>query len=190
MPEEIIEDQLPNNGGDEGNDPTPPEDTKPTDTTPPEDEPEDIEPEVRRKSDTTPPPEEEDEIDPEDQKRITKVVSKEVGAKVQELDNKMEVYQFVTAKPEFAKYQNQILKYMAHPAYANIPVHNIAAIVASKDLMKMGAAKERETQQKVNQTKNPGNTVRKPSGNTPDWKSASKEDFEAQKAKVLGRQGY
>ena len=187
MPEEIIEDTLPEDDGVE-TPPTPPE-TPPS--TPPEEEPEDIEPEVRRKSDATPPSEEEDEeIDPDDQRRISKVVSKEVGSKVQELDNKMEVYQFVTSKPEFAKYQNQILRYMAHPAYANIPVHNIAAIVASKDLMKMGAAKERETQEKVNQTKNPGSSVRKPSGGTPDWKTASKEDFEAQKAKVLGRQGY
>lgn len=183
MPEEIVDETL-NQDGEELDNQTPPEDD--TKQTPPED----IEPEVRRKAEEkSNKDEDEEEIDPEDQKRISKIVGKEVGSKVQELDNKMEVFQFVTSKPEFAKYQNNILKYMAHPAYANIPVHNIAAIVASKDMQKIGAAKERAAQNQVNTTKNPGTTIRKPAPGTKDWTTASKEDFDAQRAKVLGRQG-
>lgn len=160
----------------------------------PKEEEEDIDlekitPEVRRQREVEAKEEEED-IDDEDKKRISKIVQKEVGGKLVEIENKAEVQAFVASKPEFAKYQGVILKYMAHPDYANIPVHNIAAIVASKDMMKIGAAKEREAQQKVASTKSPGNSVRKLEGGAKDWHSASKEDFEAQKAKVLGRQGY
>lgn len=187
MPEEIVDETLNQDaGGEDAN----------TDPKDPNIEPEkeevieDVEPEVRRKAEEkSTPVDEDEEIDPEDQKRISKIVEKQVGSKLQEVENKMEVNAFVTSKPEFAKYQSQILKYMTHPAYANIPVHNIAAIVASKDLVKIGAAKEREAQAKVASTKNPGTTIRKPSGGSVDWKTASKEDFEAQKARVLGRQG-
>ena len=149
-----------------------------------------ITPEVRRARDEKKEESEDEEVDEEDSKRISKIVDKQVGTKMTEIENKMEVQAFVVVKPEFAKYQGVILKYMNHPDYANIPVHNIAAIVASKDLLKIGAAKEREAQKKVLETNSPGQTVRKTTGGQKDWHSASKEDFEAQKARVLGRQGF
>lgn len=148
-----------------------------------------ITPETRRQREERK-EEEEDDVDEEDSKRISKIVDKQVGSKMTEIENKMEVQAFVAVKPEFAKYQGVILKYMNHPDYANIPVHNIAAIVALRDLIKIGAAKEREAQKKVNETKSPGQTVRKPTGGQKDWHTAPKEEFEAQKAKVLGRQGF
>lgn len=149
-----------------------------------------VTPETRRQRQEEKKDEEEEEIDPDDEKRINKIVDKKIGSKLTEIENKSEVQAFINSKPEFAKYEGVILKYMAHPDYANIPVHNIAAIVASKDLIKIGAAKEREAQKKVAETKSPGTTVRKVDGGSKDWRTASKEDFEAQKAKVLGRQGY
>lgn len=149
-----------------------------------------VTPETRRQREEKKEEEEEDEIDPEDQKRISKIVDQKIGNKLTEIENKAEVQAFVAAKPEFSKYQGVILKYMSHPDYANIPVHNIAAIVASKDMMKIGAAKERAAQGKVDKTKSPGTTVRKQEGGGKDWHTASKEDFEAQRNKVLGRQGF
>lgn len=149
-----------------------------------------ITPETRRQRQEEKKDEEEEEIDPDDEKRINKIVDKKYGSKLTEIENKSEVQAFINSKPEFAKYEGVILKYMSHPDYSNIPVHNIAAIVASKDLIKIGAAKEREAQKKVAETKSPGTTVRKVDGGAKDWHTASKEDFEAQKAKVLGRQGY
>jgi len=62
--------------------------------------------------------------------------------------------------------------------------------VAANEMMKIGAAKEREAQGKVDKTKSPGTTVRKTEGGNKDWHTASKEDFEAQRNKVLGRQGF
>ena len=159
----------------------------------PEEEEEDIDvekitPEVRKeRKEKAQSEEDDDEIDPDDQKMISKVVDEKVGGVVRDLENKIEVSNFLRSKPEFVKYEQVMLKYMSHPDYANIPVHNIAAIVASKDMMKLGAAKEREAQKKVNESKNPGNQVRKVEPDTKDWSTASKEDFEAQKAKIFNR---
>ena len=51
-----------------------------------------------------------------------------------------------------------------------------------------GAAKERAAQKRVAETKVPGKTVRKPSGGGTDWSKATKEELEAQKAKIYGRE--
>jgi hypothetical protein len=98
------------------------------------------------------------------------------------------VDQFVAEKPEFAKYKPVILKYLQHPVYSKIPVKNIAAMVASNDLLKLGAKKEREAQAKADATKTGGQPVRKQGMGQVDWSKAPKEDFEAHKRRVLGQQ--
>ena len=131
---------------------------------------------------------EDDEIDPFDAKAIKKIVNKEIDPirkENQALKDQIEVDSFITSKPEYAKYKPVILKYMQHDAYSQIPVHNIAAMVASKDLMSMGAQKEREAQRKVAETKSPGNSVRTTTTGK-DWHNAPKEDFDAQRTKVMG----
>lgn len=157
--------------------------------------PDEIEPEVRGgpKEEVPPEEEEDDEIDPEDEKTIGKVVKKQLAdvtsqlSEVQKLKDEAEVTAFIQSKPEYGKYRGVILKYLAHPTYKNIPVHNIAAMVAAKDLQKLGAQKEREAAQKVKETQGGGSTARKAGGET-DWSKVSKEEFEAQKAKVLGQE--
>ena len=137
--------------------------------------------------------EEEEEINPEDEKTIGKVVDRklkdvtETLKEVQSIKDQTEVDSFIRVRPELGKYRDVALKYMAHPAYANIPVGNIMAIVSSKDQQKLGAQKEREIQKKVNDTRQPGNPAREPGRGKFDWKNASPEDVEAQRAKVLGR---
>jgi len=158
-------------------------------------EEEETEPEVRgetkkKEEEADEEDQEEDEISPEDEKTIGKIVDKRVGDKlsqIQKIQDESEVDAFIRAKPEYGKYRNSMLKYMSHEAYKNIPVHNIAAIVSARDLQKIGAQKEREAQRKANETKGGGSTVRKPGGAV-DWRTAPKEEFEAQKAKVLGQQ--
>ena len=145
-----------------------------------------IEPEVRNRNNKQDVEEEEDDSDPEDRKRISKIVNKEVGSKVIELENKLEVQSLVHENPQYAKYQGAILKYMSHPSYSDIPAKNIAKMIAADEMMKIGAAKEREASKKVLETKNPGNNFRKPEGGRTNWLNASKEDYAAQRAKVLG----
>ena len=75
---------------------------------------------------------------------------------------------------------------MKHEVYSKIPVKNIFAMVASKDLMKMGATAERKAQAKADATKTKGTPARTPAGGKTDWSKASHEDFEAQLRKVKG----
>lgn len=161
---------------------------------------------VEKKEDITTPKgkkdekdEEDEEIDPEDEKKISKVLQKhltplqerekEREAEFQALKDEKEVDSLISAKPEYAKYRGAALKYMAHPAYANIPAHNIMAIVASKDLQSIGAKKEREAARAAKETQGNTSTTRKQPAGKIDWHNVSKDDFEAQKAKVLGRSG-
>jgi hypothetical protein len=45
------------------------------------------------------------------------------------------------------------LKFYKHPVYSKFQLKNIAAIVASNDLLKLGAVKEREARAKADSTK-------------------------------------
>jgi len=129
--------------------------------------------------------EEEDDVDDEDEKRINKIVDKRVGSKLQELENKQEVDSFLLAKPEYTKYKGAILKYVSHPAYSKVPIYNIAAIVAAKDMKKLGAKEEREAQKTVDKTKSPGTTARKTDGGKIDWATATPAEVAAQRQKIL-----
>ncbi len=174
-----------------------------------DEKPEDIDPEVRGGKKTDEPDdknkgkkkdgEEEEEggdedIDPDDKATINKVVDEKLkpvsGAleRLQKLEDEKEVDTFLQSKPEFSKYRTSILKHISHPAYKQIPVHNIATMVAAKDLEKIGAQKERDAQKKVNETKGNGTGGRKQSGKV-DWSTASPEEYAAKRAEVLGQQG-
>jgi len=149
-----------------------------------------IDPEVRNyKPAESKQEEEDDEIDQEDKARIEKVIEKKYGGDINQIKQKVEMDAFFNSNPELGKYRHAVELYKAHPTYAGVPIHNLAAMVSAKDMQKIGAAKERAAARAVEETKNPGNTVRKPSGEPIDWKSVSKDDFEAQKAKVLGHLG-
>ena len=154
-----------------------------------------LEPETRTPEPTPEPTpeskEEPEEVAPEDEKAIGRVVAKQldpVTKRITEQANQIEATNYTTEHPEFSKYREVIIKHMNHSAYKNIPVDRIAKMVAGDDLMKIGAQKERDAQKKALETKAGGNTVRTtPVGK--DWHSATKEEFEAQKAAVLGRSG-
>jgi len=149
----------------------------------------DIDEDVKNYKPPVPKEDEDDDIDAEDKARIEKVVEKKYGTTLNEIQKKAEFDTFFNANPEMGKYRKAVEIYKAHPTYAGVPIHNLAAMLSAKDQQKIGAAKEREAAAKVLETKNPGGTVRKPAGEGNNWMKASKEDFEAQKAKVLGRQG-
>lgn len=131
---------------------------------------------------------EDDDLDPDDEKKISKVVKTQVSEamkEVQAIKDQNEVNSFIRQNPEYAKYEAVVLKYMGHEAYRNIPVKNIMAMVSSNDMMKIGAQKEREAAKKAKDTQGGGTQQRKPAGGKVDWKNATKEDFEAEKQRVL-----
>jgi len=158
---------------------------------PPEDKP--IEPVVRmvteEVTEDTPKDESDAEVDPEDDKVINRLVDKRlnpVTKRIEEQSNMIEVTGFITINPDYAKYKESIIKHMNHPAYKNIPVDRIAKMVAGDDLIKIGAAREREAQAKAAATRTGGTAPRiTPTGK--DWHTATKEDYNAQRAAVLGQ---
>ena len=127
--------------------------------------------------------EDEDEDEFDDKQRLREVINKELTP----IKIKLQISEFVQKNPEYAKYKGVMFKYKSHPSYKGIPVSNIAAIVAAKDLQKLGAEKEREAQERASKAKNVGSTVRKPDGGKVDWLTASKEDFQAMKTKILNQ---
>lgn len=154
----------------------------------------DIEPEVRNpvKTDTKDEKDKSEDIDPEDEVTIGRVVDKRLATvneklnQIEQIRNETEVNSFLQGNPEYSKYKNSILKHVAHPAYTNIPIGNIAAMIASKDQQKIGAQKERAAAAAAKATHKTGQTVRKTGGSV-DWSNMSQADFQAQKAKILGQ---
>ena len=151
-----------------------------------------IEPTVRMVTEEVPEKEtketDPEEVDPDDEKTISKLVSKQldpVTRRIEQQSNLIETSNFISANPEYAKYRETIVKHMNHPAYKNIPVDRIAKMVAGDDLIKIGAAKEREAAAKAAATRTPGSAPRfTPTGK--DWHTASKDDYKAQRAAIFG----
>ena len=148
---------------------------------------EEVEPEIR-KSDEEKVDYGED-IDPDDIKTIGTIVDKQTAGfkkQLQDTQDKLEIDSFIQDNPEFSKYKSQIMKYVQHPVYSKIPVKNIASMVASNDLLKMGAKMEREAQAKADATKAPGTTARTPIAGAKDWSRASSAEVEAERRRVMG----
>jgi hypothetical protein len=83
------------------------------------------------------------------------------------------------------KYRDAMLKYMK--VYTQVPADGVFRIVAGDELMRIGAKKEREASEKARGTRVQTNSAR-PSGSAKkDWGTASKEDYMAKRAEVLGR---
>lgn len=132
-----------------------------------------------------------EDVDPEDAKTIGKIVEKQTASvkqQLQDTQDRIEVDAYLNENPELSKYRGVILKHMKHPAYRQIPVEKIGAMVASSDLLKIGAKKEREAQAKADATKTKGQTARQKGGGAMDWKKAPAEAVEDQIRKVKGQQ--
>ena len=132
-----------------------------------------------------------DETDPEDKARIDKRISRQLTPlqqTIQKQNDEIEVNSYIQDNPEFTKYKPAIIKYVAHPAYKNVAISNIAAIVSAKDAQKMGAAKERAAQAKAAEAKANSNAQsRTQSPGKFDATKATFAEMEAEVARVKGQ---
>lgn len=129
-----------------------------------------------------------DDIDKDDVNTIGKILEKQTAGtkkQMQTIADRLEVDTFIQERPEFTKYKPAILKYLENPVWNQIPIKYIASAVASDDLMKIGARKEREAQSKANATKDGGSQVRTQDGGATDWSRVPKAAFEEQKRRIL-----
>lgn len=132
-----------------------------------------------------------EDVDPDDVQVISKVVEKQTASvrqALQDAQDQTEINNYIKDNPEMEKYKPVIEKYLKHPVYSQIPVKNIGAMIASDDLLKIGAKKEREAQARADATRQTGTQVRTPQGGKKDWTKVSKDEFEAQKRRILGQQ--
>jgi len=146
--------------------------------------------EIKKEKDESDKGDEGDDVDLDDEKTIKKVVRETLEeAGVGTTKDQVEVDAFIRSKPEYEKYRSAILTHMADPSYNNIPAHRLALMVSGEDQQKIGAQRERDATKKANDTQSPGSSARKAEGETKNWATASKEEFEAKRAEVLQRQG-
>jgi len=138
--------------------------------------------------------EQEEEVDEEDEEKISRIVKKyTTPLQRQSIDNQnsIEVDTFIrdsTEKyPIAAKYRGQILTYMNTPGFERVLARDIFKIVAGDELIKIGAERERVFAEKTRSDNPKVSSARSFPAGAKDWGSASKEDFEAKRAEVLGR---
>ncbi len=92
-----------------------------------------------------------DDADDLSEEKIDKVVSAKYGPVMEatikkslEAEDKAEVEAFVKANPDFAPYQAKAEKFMKHPSRRQLPIESIFYEVAGKDLMKIGAGRQKQ----------------------------------------------
>ena len=150
----------------------------------------DFEPEARGGKYEVEKDEDDDDMDADDKARIDKQISRQLTPlqrRIQDQNDTIEVNDYVMNNPEMSKYKPVILKYMKHDAYKNIPVKNIASIVAGGDMKKIGAKLEREASQKVKATKKGGSSSRGKDTNKYDPTTSTFAEHEAEMARVKGQ---
>ncbi len=136
--------------------------------------------------------EEEDEdlkdYKPEDVSAVEKIIDKKLGPisqKVNAEEGRAEVNDFLEAKPDYKPYKSKMLKYRLHPAYEQVPIENIASIVAGNDLQKLGAQKAAEAEEEAKQAQMGGGSARGKTGEKKGVWDMSSEEFGKDKLEKL-----
>lgn len=139
-----------------------------------------------------------DDLDPEDERKLGKLVDKRLAPALQQVNEQRTatavdsfIRDIATSVPSAAKYRDAMLQTSKIPGYQNLSPKELFRICAGDELMRIGAQKERAAAAKAKGTQTQNSSGGRPatSGGQRDWGSASKEDFEAEKARVLGRTG-
>ncbi len=129
----------------------------------------------------------EDEIDPDDEKVISKVIDRKLKPLIDKQiadEDENEINAFVKANPEFEPYAGKVRKFAQHDSRKNIPIESIFYEVAGKDLMKIGAEKERKaTKEAKDSTAGGGNNRGNNAGTKNVW-DMTPEEFTAEQARI------
>ncbi len=135
-----------------------------------------------------------DDVDAEDEAKIAKIIDKRLqGLTATQLNTQRQLdvdsflAQNTSTLPNVNRYRDAMLKFAVHPNYKNLTAKEIFNIVAGPELMRIGAKKEREAAARAKSTQVNNSSGRSPSGAKKDYLNMSKDDFAAEKARVLGR---
>jgi hypothetical protein len=130
---------------------------------------------------------EDPEIAPEDEALISKVVEKRLAPimeKTREAEDNKEVTDFISANPDFAPYAAKAKKFLAHPSRRHLPVETIFFEVAGKDLIKIGAERQRKADETARGTQTGGGSNRGVSNGEKGVWDLSQQEFEARQEAV------
>lgn len=134
---------------------------------------------------------EDDDISPEDEKVVDKIIQRRYGdkfAKLEQVEDEKEMDTFLSANPDFKAYKQKIWKFWQHPSRNHLPVETVAFEVAGRDLLKIGAKRAQEANNKARQTSSDGASSRGASGGKVDYNSMSDADFERRVQEVKRKQ--
>lgn len=137
-----------------------------------------------------------EDLTPAQKAKINKLVESKVSPYIQqtaEQRSQLAVDSFIRENsdsiPNVGKFREAMLKTSKIDGYQHLPAQALFNIVAGPELIRLGAAKERAAAAKAKATRNNNSSGGRGSGVTKDWSTASKEEFEAKKSELLGRQG-
>lgn len=136
---------------------------------------------------------EEENIDSADEELISKVIQRKLSPVIEPLLDKAinaeddsEINSFIKDNPDFEQYKDKVRKYIIHPSRRHLPVEAIFFEVAGKDLLKLGADRQRKADEEANNNSTGGDTSRN-MGSRGVWEMTP-EEFEAEKEKIRRQQ--
>jgi len=107
--------------------------------------------------------EDEDDVSPEDQAMIQKVVAKQFAPLIDKslsADDNAEVVDFLKENPDFKQFEAKVRRFMKHPSRRQLPIKSIFYEVAGKQLLKMGAKRKAEADEKAKNSQTGGGSNR------------------------------
>jgi hypothetical protein len=128
----------------------------------------------------------EDGISPEDEEVITKVVSKRfapVIEKTLQAEDEQEVQDFLKTNPDFKPFEARARRFMQHPSRRNLPIKSIFYEVAGDKLIKIGAERQKQADQKAKEGQTGGGSNRD-GDTTKSVKELSQDDFAKKQEEV------
>jgi len=132
-----------------------------------------------------------DDVDADDEEVISKVIDKRLAPVLEKIvgsEDKEESTKFFTENPEFKPYEAKIAKWWQDPSRRHLPISTVALeAVGYKNLIKIGAQKQKEADEKAAQTKTKGSSAGQDGGSKPVAEMSTAE-FQAKREQVLRRQ--
>jgi len=127
-----------------------------------------------------------DEVAPEDEALINKVVAKTFAPiidKTQSAEDNTEISEFLSVNPDFKPYEAKARRYIAHPSRRHLPVETVFYEVAGKDLMKIGAKRQKKADEEAKDSQTGGGSARGGEGAKTAW-DMPKDEFEAKQEEI------
>jgi hypothetical protein len=123
-----------------------------------------------------------DNVTPEDEALISKVVAKRFAPIIEKslaAEDDMEINQFLTENPDFKEFEAKARRYMQHESRRHLPIKSIFYEIAGDKLMKIGAERAKQADQRAKESQVGGGSTRTDIGKPDVW-SLTPEQFKAE----------